>query len=73
LSSIPPTQQRFIEPEKPEDTFRDAYVLEFLGLKEKPQYSESDLEQAIIDNLQEFFEMGKRFCFETSQKRVTFG
>ena len=57
-----------------EDVFRDPYMLEFLGLSEKAEYSESDLEQAIIDHLQTFLlEMGKGFCFEARQKRITFG
>jgi hypothetical protein len=47
--------------------------LEFLGLKEETEYSESDLEQAIIDHLQTFLlELGKGFCFEARQKRITF-
>ena len=57
----------------PEDVFRNPYILEFLGLKEETEYSESDLEQAIIDHLQTFLlEMGKGFCFEARQKRITF-
>ena len=58
---------------KPEDVFRNTYLLEFLGLAEKPTYSESDLEEGIITNLQNFLiEMGKGFCFEARQKRITF-
>lgn len=38
--------------EKPQDVIKDPYVLEFLGLKELPEYSESELESRIIDNLQ---------------------
>lgn len=58
---------------KPEDVFRNAYMLEFLGLEEKPSYSESDLEESIITNLQNFLvEMGRGFCFEARQKRITF-
>lgn len=58
---------------KPEDVFRDPYMLDFLGLEEKPQYVETDLEQAIIDHLQKFLlEMGRGFCFEARQKRITF-
>ena len=58
---------------KPEDVFRNTYLLEFLGLEEKPSYSESDLEESIITNLQNFLiEMGKGFCFEARQKRITF-
>jgi predicted nuclease of restriction endonuclease-like (RecB) superfamily len=33
---------------------RDPYILEFLGLDEQAKYSESQLEQAIIDNLEKF-------------------
>jgi len=57
----------------PEDIFRNPYMLEFLGLKEEEIYSESDLEQAIINHLQTFLlEMGRGFCFEARQKRITF-
>lgn len=57
----------------PEDIFRNPYMLEFLDLKEETEYSESDLEQAIINHLQSFLmEMGKGFCFEARQKRITF-
>jgi len=59
--------------EKPEDVLKDPYVLEFLGLDEKTQYSESDLESAIIDKLGTFLlELGKGFLFEARQKRFTF-
>jgi predicted nuclease of restriction endonuclease-like (RecB) superfamily len=58
---------------KPEDVFRNPYMLEFLGLEEKSQHIETDLEQAIIDHLQKFLlEMGRGFCFEARQKRITF-
>lgn len=56
-----------------EDVFKNPYVLEFLGLEERPAFSELDLEQAIIDHLQAFLlEMGRGFCFEARQKRITF-
>lgn len=58
---------------KPEDVFRNTYLLEFLGLEEKPSYSELDLEESIITNLQKFLiELGRGFCFEARQKRITF-
>ena len=58
---------------KPEDIFRNPYLLEFLGLEEKTSYSESDLEEAIITHLQNFLlEMGQGFCFEARQKWITF-
>jgi predicted nuclease of restriction endonuclease-like (RecB) superfamily len=38
--------------------------MEFLGLPESPKLVESDLEQALIDNLQTFLlELGKGFAF----------
>lgn len=58
---------------RPEDVFRNPYLLDFLGLKEKSEYTETDLEQAIIDHMQAFLlEMGRGFCFEARQKRITF-
>jgi predicted nuclease of restriction endonuclease-like (RecB) superfamily len=57
----------------PEDIFRSPYMLDFLGLEEKPAYVETDLEGAIIAHLQSFLlEMGRGFCFEARQKRITF-
>ena len=58
--------------EKPEDAIKDPYILEFLGLKEEKAYSESQLEQAVIDKLEHFLlEMGKGFTFVARQKRIT--
>lgn len=58
---------------RPQDLLKDPYVLEFLGLDEKVQYSESDLETAIIGKLEHFLlELGKGFLFEARQKRFTF-
>lgn len=48
-------------------------MLEFLGLEEKAIYTETDLEQAIINHLQSFLlELGRGFCFEARQRRITF-
>jgi predicted nuclease of restriction endonuclease-like (RecB) superfamily len=59
--------------EKPQDMLKEPYVLEFLGLDESSKYSESDLESAIIDKIEEFLlELGKGFLFEARQKRFTF-
>lgn len=58
--------------EKPFDTLKSPYVLEFLNLKEDSTYSENDLESAIIDKLEHFMmELGKGFLFEGRQKRIT--
>ena len=57
-----------------QDLLRDPYVLEFTGLAERPAYSESDLESALLDHLQAFLlELGAGFCFEARQKRITVG
>jgi predicted nuclease of restriction endonuclease-like (RecB) superfamily len=55
------------------DAVKDPYILEFLGLDEKSVYSESDLENRILDNLQKFLlELGKGYTFVARQKRFTF-
>ncbi|MFN0174754.1 MAG: YhcG family protein [Saprospiraceae bacterium] len=60
-------------PVTPEDVIKNPYLLEFLGLEEKSEYSETELEQAIITHLQHFLiELGRGFCFEARQKRITF-
>jgi predicted nuclease of restriction endonuclease-like (RecB) superfamily len=59
--------------ENPRDIFKTPYVLEFTGLEERSEYSETELEQALIDNLQKFLlELGKGFLFEARQKRFSF-
>ena len=40
--------------QKPSDLIKDPYVIEFLGLEEMPKYSESDLENKIIDIIEKF-------------------
>lgn len=51
-------------------TFRDPYVLDFLGLSDS--YSEKDLESAILAELQRFIiELGGDFAFLARQKRIT--
>ena len=59
--------------EKPEDILKDPYILEFTGLPELAAYSESELENKIIDNLQKFLlELGRGFTFVGRQVRLTF-
>ncbi|MBX9879931.1 MAG: PDDEXK nuclease domain-containing protein [Candidatus Obscuribacterales bacterium] len=56
-----------------EDVLKSPTVLEFLNLRDNPQLHESDLEQAIIDNLQSFLlELGKGFAFVARQQRLQF-
>jgi predicted nuclease of restriction endonuclease-like (RecB) superfamily len=59
--------------EKPKDTVKDPYILEFLGLPEEKKYSETELEQKIIDKLEHFLlELGKGFTFVGRQVKFTF-
>ena len=59
--------------EAPRDALKDPYILEFLELKQHPDYSESELETAIIDKLEDFLlELGKGFFFGSRQKRFSF-
>lgn len=56
------------------DVLKSPYVLEFLGLPDKPELHESGVEQAIIDNLQAFLlELGKGFAFVARQRHIRFG
>lgn len=65
--------QKGIVVAKPEDIVKDPYILEFLGLPEKSEYSESDLEQKLIDKLEKFLlELGKGYTFVGRQVRFTF-
>ena len=55
-----------------QDLIKNPYVFEFLGLPEKELYKESDLENALITNLQSFLlELGKGFAFVGRQQRIT--
>ncbi len=57
----------------PADTIKDPYILDFLGLPDSKQLHESELESAIIDNLQSFLlELGKGFAFVARQKRLQY-
>ncbi len=56
----------------PEEEIKNPYVLEFLGLKD--EYSETDLEEALIRRLETFLlELGGDFCFVGRQKRLRIG
>lgn len=55
-----------------EDVVKDTYTLEFLGIEDKKQYKESDLEQKLIDNMQTFLlELGKGFAYIGRQYPLT--
>ena len=58
--------------ESAKDYLRDPYILDFLNLQDQT-YQESELEQAIISNLQQFLlELGKGFAFVERQQRIRF-
>jgi len=62
-----------LKPVSNREIIRNPFVLEFLDLKEEAEYSETELEQQILNHLQEFLiELGTGFCFEARQKRITF-
>lgn len=56
------------------DLIKDPYVLEFVGLPDSARWTESDLEQALIDRLQKFIlELGRDLYLVARQKRITVG
>jgi predicted nuclease of restriction endonuclease-like (RecB) superfamily len=60
--------------EKPSDLIREPYVLDFLQIPEPYQFSETELEERIINKLQQFLlELGKGFAFIGRQYRITLG
>jgi len=70
--------QQFIHdadiPIDPADFIKNMYTFEFLDLPQKALVVESDLEAALLGNLQDFLlEMGPGFCLEARQKRILIG
>lgn len=64
-------QQQDMEKASPREIIKDPYVLEFLDLPRPKEYSENELETAIITNLQEFLlELGKGFSFVGRQYHI---
>ena len=60
--------------EKPADLIKDPFVLEFVGLGEKPDFEESELEGRLIRHLKHFLlELGRGFSFVGQQKRISVG
>lgn len=57
---------------EPADIIRDPYVFEFLGLPEDKPVMESDLERALVQQIEKFLlELGRGFMFVGTQQRVT--
>lgn len=59
---------------KPQDMIKDPYVFEFLGIPEEKPVLESDLEKALVRQIEKFLlELGRGFMFVGTQQRVTVG
>ena len=56
----------------PEDIVKDPYVFEFLGIPDKKPMMESELEKALVRQIEDFLlELGRGFMFVGTQQRVT--
>ena len=66
--------QHGIEMLNPVDIIRDPYVFEFLGIPENKPIMESDLEKALVQQIEKFLlELGRGFMFVGTQQRITLG
>lgn len=66
--------QKGVDYTKPGEILKDPYVFEFLGIPENKPLMESDLEKALIRQLEDFLlELGRGFMFVGTQQRVTIG
>ena len=61
-----------IEINEPKDIIKDPYVFEFLGIPEEKPIMESDLEKALVQQIEKFLlELGRGFMFVGTQQRIT--
>jgi predicted nuclease of restriction endonuclease-like (RecB) superfamily len=66
--------QQKIQPQTPKDIIKNIYAFEFLDVGIQSIVEESDLETALLNNLQKFIlELGNGFCLEARQKRILIG
>ena len=66
--------QHGIEMSDPADMIKDPYVFEFLGIPENKPIMESDLEKALVQQIEKFLlELGRGFMFVGTQQRITLG
>lgn len=64
--------EKGVEMVKPADMIKDPYVFEFLGVSENKPMLESDLEQALVVQIEKFLlELGRGFMFVGTQQRIT--
>lgn len=78
LSKEPEKLARLVQqkttPQAPKDIIKNIYAFEFLDLPLQAVVEESDLETALLNNLQQFIlELGNGFCLEARQKRILIG
>ncbi|MDR2856135.1 MAG: DUF1016 domain-containing protein [Methanomicrobiales archaeon] len=53
-------------------SWKDQYVFEFVGIPENKPIMESDLEKALVQQIEKFLlELGRGFMFVGTQQRVT--
>jgi predicted nuclease of restriction endonuclease-like (RecB) superfamily len=61
-------------PMEAKDIIKNVYAFEFLDLSVKEILEESDIEKALLDNIQAFMiELGHGYCLEARQKRILIG
>lgn len=61
-----------LEKQQPEDFIKDPYIFEFLNIQQPSTANESEIETALIENLQQFLlELGKGFSFVGRQFRIS--
>ncbi len=61
-----------VEISEPADIIKDPYVFEFLGIPEDKPVMESDLEKALVEQIEKFLlELGRGFMFVGTQQRIT--
>ncbi len=66
--------QHGVEMASPGDMIKDPYVFEFLGIPEAKPVMETELEKALVDQIEKFLlELGRGFMFVGTQQRVTLG
>ena len=64
--------EKGIEMTTPSDIIKDPYVFEFLGVPENKPMLESDLEKALVAQIEKFLlELGRGFMFVGTQQRIT--
>lgn len=70
--AINQADSNLLEKQRPEDFIKDPYIFEFLNIEQPATANESEIETALIENLQQFLlELGKGFSFVGRQFRIS--